>query len=266
MTSPLIADRLTFAYDSDLSNQVRPVLTGFSCEFAAEKINVLVGPNGCGKSTLLKLLAGVNRPQSGRVLVGEADLASMAARERARQIGILLQENLAAADLTVRELVLEGRYPHLKFLARPGAEDFAKAEEAIEVCGVTAFADRPVGSLSSGQRRLAWIAMAVAQDPKWLLLDAPTPYLDIARDIAILRLVTRLTREMKMSVVLSIHDLNSAAAIADTVTVMKEGALVTSGTAAETLTPATLKAVFDAEAKVISDPSDGRPRIFWEGL
>jgi len=259
MTGSLAAESLSYAYPG-LST---PVYSDVSCTFARGAITALVGPNGCGKSTLLKLLAGVLSPSSGRVLLDGRALTDLSARERARAIGLLFQENAAPQGLTVRQLVLEGRYPHLGFFARPGPEDRKKAEGALALCGLEALADRPLEALSSGQRRLAWIAMAVAQSPGWLLLDEPTTYLDVARELEVLDLVRRLNRELGLSVILSIHDLNAAASVADRVLAMRNGTFAASGTPSEVLVAPTLKAVFAAEATVIAHPASGRTVVLW---
>lgn len=257
MTGFLSSEHLTFAYPS------QPVFADLNCAFVKGEISALVGPNGCGKSTLLKILAGVLRPSSGRVSLDERALLDIPSRERARLIGLLFQENAAPADLTVRELVLEGRYPHLGLFAQPGSEDRKKADEALALCGLEALAERPLGALSSGQRRLVWIAMAVAQAPDWLLLDEPTTYLDVARELEVLELVRRLNRELGLSVILSIHDLNAAASVADRVFAMRNGAFVATGKPTEVFVAPTLKTVFDAEATVVAHPASGRPVVLW---
>jgi len=257
MTGFLSAEHLTFAYPG------QSVFADLSCTFAKGEISALVGPNGCGKSTLLKILAGVLTPSFGRVVLDGRVLADIPSRERARAIGLLFQENVAPFGLSVRELVLEGRYPHLGFFAQPEAEDRKKADEALALCGLEAFADRPLGALSSGQRRLAWIAMAVAQSPEWLLLDEPTTYLDVARELEVLELVRRLNRELGISVILSIHDLNAAASVADRVFAMRGGSFVATGKPTEVFVAPTLKTVFDAEATVVTHPTSGRPVVLW---
>lgn len=160
---------------------------------------------------------GRNRgPSSGRVLLGENDIRSMAARDVARVLAILPQSPAAGVDLTVRELVWRGRYPHQGILQRATAPDFEAVNWALGAADVESLAERTLGSLSGGERQRAWIALALAQRPKVLLLDEPTSFLDIQHQVEVMHLLRRLNED-GMTVVLVLHDLILAARFADRV-------------------------------------------------
>lgn len=172
MTQPELCD-VTVAYD-DLE-----VVSGLSVEFPAGQVTGLVGPNGSGKSTLLRAIADLHRPREGAVLLDGRDVTSLPARELARTLSFLPQSPLVPDGITVRELVEYGRYPHRGSFGRRRPEDVEAVEWALEVTNTAAFAARSVDHLSGGERQRAWIAMALAQRTRLLLLDEPTTYLDI---------------------------------------------------------------------------------------
>lgn len=210
------------------------------------EITVIVGPNGCGKSTLLKALCGII-PAGGRVCRGGAELSALPQRELARQVAYLAQ-NRPLPDITVRRLVLHGRFPYLSYPRRYRAEDLAAADAAMERMGISQLAETPVANLSGGQRQKVYIAMALAQDTPIILLDEPTTYLDIRHQLQMMDQVRALKRDGK-TVIMVLHDLSHAMQTADTVVVMADGGIVTAGIPEEVFRSGSLQAVFGVEVE-----------------
>ena len=221
---------------------------------------MIIGPNGCGKSTLLRALSRMIRPVSGQVTLDGLDLSGMRPKEIARTIATLTQSPVTPSAITVADLVALGRNPHQSIFKQWSASDEAAVTGALAEVSMLEHADRLVEELSGGQRQRVWIAMALAQDTPVLLLDEPTTYLDIAHQIDVLDLCSRL-HESGRTLVAVLHDLNLAARYATHIVAMRDGAVVAHGTPDELITPELLRDVFDLEALVIADPETGRPLI-----
>jgi iron complex transport system ATP-binding protein len=229
------------------------VIDGESIRIPMGKITALIGPNGSGKSTLLKTLARQLKLEAGQVILDGRDIATLPSIELARNLGILFQENVAPNDLTVEELVFHGRHPHRRLFESLTGEDRVAVEEALRVSDLTALRHRPLNELSSGQRQLAWIAMVVAQAPRYFFLDEPTTFLDLAHQFDVMDLVKRLNRDLGKTVVLVLHDLNHAARYADHIFALQSGRIVATGTPSEVLSVETLRRVFDVETEIVRD-------------
>jgi iron complex transport system ATP-binding protein len=248
----LTVRNLTLAYSG------RTVVDGVSLEIDAGEMVAIVGPNGSGKSTLLRGMSRLQRPASGQVLLGGTDIRTMGAREVARLLAILPQSPDAGIDLTVRELTWRGRFPHQGILQRASRADFEAVEWALEAADVQALSERTLGQLSGGERQRAWIALALAQQPKVLLLDEPTSFLDIAHQVEVMHLLRRLNRE-GMSVVVVLHDLVLAGRFVDRVIAIRDGHLEFDGPPREVLVPEALERVFRCPMMVLHDPETGAP-------
>ena len=248
----LIVEHLCLGYAG------RHVVKDISLEIDAGEMVAIVGPNGSGKSTLLRGMARLQKPESGRVLLGESDIRSLGTREVARLLAILPQSPDGGADLTVRELTWRGRYPHQGILQRATNPDFEAVEWAMNAADVASFAERSLGSLSGGERQRAWIALALAQQPKVLLLDEPTSFLDIAHQVEIMMLLHKLNRE-GMTVVTVLHDLVLAARHADRVIAIRDGQVEFDGPPREVFEACALERVFRVPMMVLQDPETGLP-------
>ncbi|PWJ15886.1 ABC transporter ATP-binding protein [Jannaschia seohaensis] len=209
-----------------------PVLEDVSLDVTPGQVLGIVGPNGAGKSTLLRLLYRYLRPASGRVLVDGQDIWEMEAREVARSVAVVLQEQPSDFALTVREIVTLGRAPHRSGLARPGLRDERIVATALARLDLSRLADRRIGTLSGGERQRVMVARALAQEPRLLILDEPTNHLDIRHQLEVLALV----RTLGLTVVTSLHDINLAADLADRVLVLARGRCLAQGVPAEVLT------------------------------
>ena len=239
----------------------RRVIDGLDLEVAPGRITMLVGANASGKSTLLGTLARLLPPLAGTVALDGADVRGIPRRAFARTVGILPQQPTAPEGLSVAELVARGRHPHRGLLGRWTDADAAAVDAALTDTAMTELADRAIGELSGGQRQRAWIAMALAQDPRILLLDEPTTFLDLSHQLEVLDLLRRLNRERGTTVVVVLHELNLAARYADELVVMAQGRIVAHGAPADVLTPDVLKTAFGLDALVIPDPLTGTPLV-----
>ena len=231
----LRAESVSFGYDGGFT------LNDVSVTIPAGSLTGLLGPNGCGKTTLLKLLSGVLRPQTGRVMLGNRALTSMTRRELARHVASVPQETHPAFDYSVMEMVLMGRHPHLSAFQLEGPADFGIAREALEATGTGHLADRNYMTLSGGEKQRVVIASALAQSTEVLLLDEPTASLDLGYQLDVASLLARLNREHTVTMVLATHDLNLAASLCERLVVMRGGRILTAGPTREVLTGDTVR-------------------------
>lgn len=248
------------ARDLRLSYAAHTIVDGLSLSIPPGGFTVIVGPNGCGKSTLLRAFGRMIVPRAGTVHIDGVDLAAMRTKQIARRIALLPQAPLTPGAITVADLVARGRNPHQSLLRQWSVEDERAVDEALQEVGMREHADRLVEELSGGQRQRVWIAMTLAQQTPVLLLDEPTTYLDIAHQVDVLDLCSRLHASGR-TLVAVLHDLNLAARYASHIVAMRDGAVVAAGTPDAVLTPETLRSVFDLEALVLRDPETGRPLI-----
>lgn len=228
----------------------QPVIDGESIVAEPGAVTALVGPNGSGKSTLLKGLAAQMAPDAGAVRLDGRDIHAMETKALARKLGMLSQESTSPDSITVEALVNHGRYPHRGFFESVTDEDREAVERAIDLAGCGHLCDREVGSLSGGQKQLAWIAMVLAQETDVLLLDEPTTFLDLHHQLEVMEIVETLNAESSITVVVVLHDIEQAARLADRMVALKDGEIKARGTPEEVVTEDLLQSVFDIEARV----------------
>jgi len=234
------------------------VFEDFSLEIPAQAVTALLGPNGSGKTTLLRLILGLVRPQAGEVHVAARTRSAYARQEFGRLVGLVAQEDQVPFDFTVLDYVLLGRAPRLRLLETPTEEDVRVARRALASVGLLPLQHRSIQALSGGERRLATVARALAQEPQILLLDEPTSHLDLSNRRRLLDVMRRLRGEGK-TVLFTTHDPNEAAAVADHVVLLRRGWIEAQGSVHETLTPYHLRATYGVEVQVID--YNGRPQI-----
>jgi len=228
----------------------RRVLGPLNLEVERGETLVLVGPNGAGKTTLLRMLAGVLTPDSGEVLLGGEPLHQHDRRHRAREVAYVPQVRPSRIPLTVEEVVLQGRFPHLQGLRRsPSEGDFQVVQEALHRAGIASLRERRVDRLSGGERQAVFIAAALAQEASILILDEPTTHLDPRHQADILEIL-RSFRDGKdgegaPTVITASHDLGFASRLADRVCALREGSVMALGPSREILEPKTLEKLFD---------------------
>ncbi|MCO6188509.1 ABC transporter ATP-binding protein [Rhizobium sp. L1K21] len=207
----------------------RKALDGFDLSLQPGEVRALIGPNGSGKSTALQAIAGLTKPTKGSITINGKSIAKLSRRQIAKELAFLPQQPVAPDEISVIELVRQGRFAHVGLLGRYTSRDEDAIHWALENTGLSDFATRPLRELSGGERQRAWIAAALAQEAEILLLDEPTTYLDIGFQVEVIDLVYRLSREKNVAVVMSIHDLNQAMAICDRISLLKHGQLMFDG-------------------------------------
>ncbi|CAM3354141.1 ABC transporter ATP-binding protein [Nocardioides dubius] len=243
-----------------LGYQDRAVVEGLDLTIPDGAFTAVVGANACGKSTLLRALVRLLEPRAGEVLLDGRALSGWKARDLARVLGFLPQSATAPEGIRVEALVRRGRYPHQSLLGTWSSGDAEAVATAMADAGVADLADRAVSDLSGGQRQRVWIAMVLAQQTPYLLLDEPTTFLDIAHQYELLRLLRRLVDQGR-TVVAVLHDLNQACRFADHVVALRAGRIVASGTPAEVVTAELVAEVFAMESIVVPDPVTGTPMV-----
>lgn len=249
-------DNLSFGYPGKTSSgrnrRAAPalVLDGVTAAVPTGQIVGLLGPNGSGKTTLLRLMSGTLTPRSGAVYLDDRSVHRYSRRELARRMAMVPQETHLAFDYSVLEMVLMGRHPHLGVFEVEGPSDLAIARDALRATGTDHLEDRDFQTLSGGEKQRVIIAAALAQAPHLLLLDEPTASLDLGYQLEIAALLHRLNRERGITMVLSTHDLNVAAALCHQLVLIRDGRVVANGATDDVLTPEHVEALYDVEADV----------------
>lgn len=238
-----------------------PVFRSLDLSVAEGEMTAVLGPNGTGKTTLLRLASGSLKPASGRVELFARDLLTLPSRERARIVAVVPQETHLVFDFTVKEVVLMGRAPHLGLLGIESQGDLEIARDAMARTEVAHLAHRRFLSLSGGERQGAVIARALAQEPRLLLLDEPTAFLDLRHRLAVYDLLERLNRDSGLTLVVASHDLNMAARHCGRLVLLHQGAVVADGSPEDVLRPEHIRSVYGVEAEIRQDPITGRPYV-----
>jgi iron complex transport system ATP-binding protein len=271
----LRAADLTFGYGET------PVVRGVSLEVPANGFVGIIGPNGSGKTTLLRLLAGTRKPQRGSVQLDGVPLATLERGEIARRMAVVPQETQLAFEYSVLEVVLMGRYPHLGAFEIEGPRDVQLARAALAATGTLALEARLFSTLSGGEKQRVIIAAALAQissvpvasgfpgpssvegsrKSSILLLDEPTAALDLKYQLEAASLLRSLHAAHALSVVVSTHDLNFAAALCHTLVMLKDGAVLAAGPVDDVLTPPRIRDLYEVDADVTRHPRTGHLTI-----
>ena len=244
-----------------LAYETRVIVEDLNLSLQTGRITAIIGPNGCGKSTILRSLARLLAPKSGAVLLDGKDIHSLPSRVLARQLAILPQGPVSPEGLTVEALAWFGRYPHQNFMQGRSSGDARIIREALTQTGMLELKDRALETLSGGQRQRAWIAMSLAQDTPFLLLDEPTTYLDVMHQLEVLQLLTTLNADTGKTIVMVLHDLNQAARFSHELIAVQNGRVVAQDTPERVLTLQLLRSVFGLEAHLIRDPHAGTPHV-----
>lgn len=246
---------LSVSYDK------KTIVKSVSLEVNEGEIVSIIGPNGSGKSTILKALSRLIPYETGHVRIANQELLSLSTKQVSRIMCMLGQSNSSPADMTVGELVGYGRIPHKSWYERFSAEDYEIIDWALELTGMQSYKNRLLISLSGGEAQRAWIAMALAQRPKILLLDEPTTYLDIAHQLDVLELVRQLNRELKLTIVMVLHDLNHASTYSDKICMLKDGEIRVFGKPQDVFTMELIRSVYGVDTDIHYAADGTSPRI-----
>ncbi|NTU54200.1 MAG: ABC transporter ATP-binding protein [Chlorobiaceae bacterium] len=238
----------------------RTVLHDVSFGIEEGEFVALIGPNGSGKSTLLKTATGLLRPQEGRVEVFGREVSSLRPRDRASLIGVVPQKLESPMAFTVSEIVMIGRSVRGRWDG-PDSKDYDSAEKAMIYTNVLDLKDRLFNQLSAGEQQRTALAMAMAQEPRIIMLDESIAHLDINHSQEVLRILMNINREQKITVLLVSHDLNLAAQIAGRLMLIDHGRLVRNGSPSEVMQEELLGRVYGCDLRVRQDPYSGNPVV-----
>lgn len=233
----------------------KPVLRGLFLSLPQGSFTALIGPNGGGKSTLLRTVCRMVRASRGTIRLGGKDLGRLTQGEVARLVGFVPQSSHSDLEFTVQDVVLMGRYPHLRGMQRPGARDVALAEDAMRSTGVLHLRNRLLAGLSGGEAQRALIARCLAQRPRLLLLDEPTSHLDLAYQVQILALLKSLNEKDGFTILAVLHDLNLATQFFSRFVLISGGRIAADGGTDTVLSPHLLREAYGADVEVLRDQS-----------
>jgi iron complex transport system ATP-binding protein len=228
----------------------RTVGSGVDFAVSGGEVLCILGPNGGGKTTLIRTLLGLLPSHSGKVLLGERPMQELSRSEVARTVGYVPQAHVGAFAYSVRSMVLMGRTAHLGLFSTPSSRDQEAALRAIDTLGIGALADRAFTEISGGERQLALIARALAQEPQVLVMDEPTSSLDFGNQVRVLGHVRGLAAQ-GMAVLMSSHQPDHALQCADRALLLGEGRALELGAPADVVTPASLKRLYGVDVRVV---------------
>lgn len=235
---------LSVAYEDNL------IIENMNLSIPSGEISIIIGANGCGKSTLLKTIARVIKPKSGDIFINGKNIREQKEKHLAAQVAFLPQGPVCPPGLTVKELIAFGRFPHQKLMGGLKSHDKDIIQWAMEETELKDYADREIGNLSGGQRQRAWIAMTLAQETDIIMLDEPTTYLDMSYQLEVLKVLERLNRNKKITVVIVLHELNNACRFASNIIGLKQGSLICQGTPVDVITKESLKEIYGIDARL----------------
>ena len=242
-----------------LSYGAQEILKGVSINGNTGEFIGIIGPNGSGKSTLLKCIYRILKPHAGQVFLDGEELSGISIRNSAKKMAVVAQHNYYNFDFSVMEVVLMGRAPHKKTMERDNAKDFQIAQKALETVEMEGFANRSFSTLSGGEQQRVILARALAQQTPCLILDEPTNHLDITHQIQLMKIV----KNLKVTVMSAVHDLNIAAMFCDRLYVLQDGEIVGQGTPQEVLTAEFIKKIYRVETEIVYD-SAGQLHVLFQ--
>ncbi|GAA0081442.1 ABC transporter ATP-binding protein [Clostridium sp. CTA-6] len=233
------------------SNKV--IVKNFNLQVDKGDMITIIGPNGSGKSTVLKAIGRLLKPMEGIIHLDGKLLWDMSNKDIAKEMACLSQHNSAPKDMTIRRIVGFGRNPHKAWFESLNKDDEEIIDWALENTNLKHMENKKITSVSGGERQRTWLAMALAQKPKVLLLDEPTTYLDINNQIEILELVRQLNENLKLTVVMVLHDLNQAAKYSNRVLVLKNGEIQALGKPEEILNKKLIRDVYSVDMNILKN-------------
>jgi iron complex transport system ATP-binding protein len=237
------------------------IIKGLSLNINEGDFFVIIGPNGSGKTTLLRLATRVLKSKSGDIFYKDENILRMDLKEFCRKVAFVAGDVSTGFPLTVMELVLMGRIPHLKRLQFETKRDIEIAQEKLVLADALSLKDKRLDELSAGERQRVTLARALAQEPQLLFLDEPTSHLDIGHQIQILDLLKKLNRKNNLTIVMILHDLNLASAYSNRIALLDKGVIFKEGTPEEVLTYQNIEAVYKTVVLVNNNPLTGKPNV-----
>ena len=238
-----------------------PVLNDLTFDIPEEEFFIIIGPNGSGKTTLMKMIAGVETPAKGRIHIMGRSIKRYHRKDLARHIAYVPQTVSIDFPFSVIDIVLMGRSPYQGMLGLENKEDLEKAQQALSFTGLADLGNRRLDQLSGGECQRVFIARAICQEPKVMLLDEPTASLDLSHQVRIMDLMEKLKNDMQITVVMVSHDLNLAAMYGTRLLLLDQGRIVKMGTPKEVMTYQTLEASYGCTLLVDESSLGAFPRV-----
>ena len=235
------------------------VIENFQLDIYKGEIVSIIGPNGSGKSTALRALSNLYKNNLNTVFLDGEDIVKLKQKEIAKKLAILMQTPKSLGDMTVKELISFGRIAHNKWFSKLSSNDEEIIDWVMKKVNIKRFEDRELSKLSGGERQRVFIATSLVQQPKVLLLDEPTTYLDISYQLDIMELIKNLNEELNISIVMVLHDINQAITYSDRIVVMKTGKKIAEGKSEEILTENLLEEVYKVKAIRSMDKYSEKP-------
>jgi len=258
MNPTLSIDKLSFKYHK------KTILKDISFSTQAGEFVSIIGPNGSGKTTLIKIISKINKPEKGVIYVNGEDIQKLSNRQLARHTAVVMQSSEPAA-MSVEAYVLLGRLPFFKkYQFFETVKDIDLAHKYMALTGILGLKEALMNQISGGERQLAAIARALTQEPKLLILDEPTSHLDITHQVQILELITSLKKELNLTILIVLHDLNLAAEFSDRLVLLngQNGKIYQTGTCEQVLTEESIQNVYHAKIRIQKNPVSKKPCIF----
>ncbi|SES35064.1 iron complex transport system ATP-binding protein [Psychrobacillus sp. OK032] len=237
----------------------KQILKNISLTINEGKFIGIIGPNGSGKTTMLKIVYRHLKQTSGSVTLHEKEIWDIPPKKLAQQMAVVSQDSPVLFDFTVKELVMMGRTPYKKWLSTDNSEDFNIVEKSMKLANVFHLADCTLNNLSGGEKKRVMLARALAQQTNILVLDEPTNHLDIEHQLNLMDLV----KDLPITIIAALHDLNLAAAFCDEVIVMNDGTVYMQGTPQQVLTKQTLEEVFRVQVGVSTNPYTNKIHLYY---
>ncbi|MGN6711183.1 iron ABC transporter ATP-binding protein [Anaerocolumna jejuensis] len=226
----------------------KTVVDAVSVRIQEQRLTAFIGSNGAGKSTLLSMISRLLKLDGGEITIDGTEVRQWNQEELAKTLSILRQSNHMNLRLTIRELVSFGRYPYSK--GKLNKQDHAKIDEALSYTGISDIQNKYLDQLSGGQRQMAYIAMVIAQDTKYIFLDEPLNNLDMKHSVQIMKILRRLVDGLGKTVVIVIHDINFVSCYADNILALRNGKLVKNGETKQIITSEVLAGIYDMKIDI----------------
>jgi len=255
--SRIHANQVNFSYDQ------KQILHDVTLEMEKGKFTGIIGPNGSGKTTFAKLMSKLLKPETSTIYVNNQDINTIKISDLAKVMAMVPQASQINYDLTVYEVVMLGRTPHLKRFQRESDYDLNLVEEVMKETDTWQYKDRMIHQLSGGERQRVIIARALAQEPEILILDEPVTYLDIHHQLQVMSLIKELSNKRNMTIITILHDLNYALKYCDHVVLLSEGRVFKHGEPKDVVTKDHIKSVYNIDVSIMDHPVTNHPMVIF---
>ncbi|WP_352420202.1 ABC transporter ATP-binding protein [Proteiniborus sp.] len=255
MNTAVLIENLTFKYDID------EILKNIDINIPKGSFVSILGPNGSGKTTLLKNICNILKPDNGKIIINNRNVTNIKYKELAKIIAVVHQSPDIQFDFSVLDVVLMGRFPYIGRFKSESKKDIDIAKEAMQNTGIWELRDKSINEISGGEKQRVMIARALAQQPEILILDEPISNLDIKYQVGILELCKKLNKENKLTIIMTLHDINLAGRYSDYLILLDRGKIKTMDTPEKVLTQENISNVYDIKVDILKRNGDKTPYI-----